>query len=241
MFYNFKRLFIAIWFLVLFIIFLPLCLIRFRDPDVLNKFFTVFSGFARLLLNIEVKLQGLNKEEVEKYQPCVFVANQQSAIEMILLPVLGYKNFLAVGKIEILNIPIFGWLCWMTGHILLKRGELESLNVMVRLVSEINKNNKSIGICPEGTRNLEWGSFLPFKKGAFLLAIEAQVPVIPIVFSSMEKVCEPNTRKVCGGIIYIRTLSPIVTTAMTAKDIDSLSNQVRNEMLGAFYEMSSIE
>ena len=239
MFYNFKRLLIALWFLVLFIIWIPLCLIRFRDPDVLNKFFTVFSGFARRLLNIEVKLQGLNKEEVEKYQPCVFVANQQSALEMLLLPTLGYKNFVAVGKIEILKIPIFGWLCWLTGHILLKRGELESLNVMTRLVTEIHDKNKSIGICPEGTRNSEWGSFLPFKKGAFLLAIEAQVPVVPIVFSSMEKVFEPNTRKVRGGIIHIRTLPPIVTTAMTAKDIDNLSKQVRNEMLGAYYEMSS--
>jgi 1-acyl-sn-glycerol-3-phosphate acyltransferase len=239
MLYYFKLLLIVLWFLVLFIIWIPLCLIRFRDPDVLNSFFTVFSGFARRLLNIEVRLQGLNKEAVEKYQPCVFVANEQSALELILLPVLGYQHFVAVGKIELLNIPVFGLLYWLTGHVLIKRGEAESLAVMTRLSTEINEKNRSIGIYPEGTRNRQWGTFLSFRKGAFMLAIEAQVPVIPVVFSSLEKVFEPNTRKVRGGVIHIRTLPAIATTTMTAGDIDALSNQVREEMLAAFYEMSS--
>jgi 1-acyl-sn-glycerol-3-phosphate acyltransferase len=237
--YYFKLLLIGLWFFVLFIAWLPLCLIRFRDPDQLNTFFKVFSGFARRLLSIEVKLHGLSKDEVEKYQPCVFVTNQQSALELILFSTLGLKHVVVVGKAELMNIPFFGLLYWLTGHVLIKRGELESLSHVARLVKEMHEKKMSVGIYPEGTRNKQWGTFLPFKKGAFLLAIEAQVPVIPVVFSSMEKLFIPKTRKVCGGVIHICTLPPITTTAMSPGDIDALCNQVRNEMLGAFYKMSS--
>lgn len=99
-------------------------------------------------------------------------------------------------------------------------------------VQEMSKSGQSVYIFPEGTRsNSLKPDMLPFKKGAFHLAIQAQVPVVPIVVANYSNVVSIPRRIFKPGNIPIKVLKPISTKGKKFEDVDALTLEVREVML----------
>jgi lysophosphatidate acyltransferase len=93
---------------------------------------------------------------------------------------------------------------------------------------------------PEGTRSHQRdNSMLPFKKGAFHLAISGQFSIVPLVFSTYGDVCDSKRRRFEGGDIRIKVLPRISTKGMTSADVDTLVQMTHEKMMNALVEVSS--
>ncbi len=93
---------------------------------------------------------------------------------------------------------------------------------------------------PEGTRNKTPDKLLPFKKGAFRLAIAAQVPILPIVCCPVKPLIDIQNRKIHPGIARIEVLEPIPTIGLTLADVEKLVATTYDRMQKAFEELSRL-
>jgi len=106
-------------------------------------------------------------------------------------------------------------------------------------VKQMHSKRQSVYIFPEGTRSYyDRPDMLPFKKGAFHLAVQAQVPVVPIVVANYAYVLNIRRRVFWPGRIPIRVLPPIETKGLTATDVDALCARTRDVMMKALVELS---
>jgi lysophosphatidate acyltransferase len=100
---------------------------------------------------------------------------------------------------------------------------------------------QNVFIFPEGTRSYaEEPMLLPFKKGAFHLAVQAQVPIVPVVCANYDNVLNLKKRRFCPGTIDVTILPPISTKGKTAEDVDSLVEKTRNAMLEELIRLSHV-
>jgi 1-acyl-sn-glycerol-3-phosphate acyltransferase len=134
-----------------------------------------------------------------------------------------------VGKISILLIPIFGLFYYLMGHILLNRKDkMGSKNTLNRLGEELKRKNLSLWIMPEGTRN-RGQKVLPFKKGAFYLAVNTGLPIIPVAISNYHKGLDFNRRKT--GTVFLKALPFIETKRLGVQDVKKLSQDCRENLI----------
>lgn len=98
--------------------------------------------------------------------------------------------------------------------------------------AQMRSARQSVYIFPEGTRSYyDYPDLLPFKKGAFHLAVQAQVPIVPIVVANYSNVLNVKKKVFRPGIIPVKVLKPISTKGKTKEDVDSLLNETREKML----------
>lgn len=157
----------------------------------------------------------------------VVVGNHQSNLDIATWATFFPWRSVAVGKKEIEKIPFFGWLWRVSNNILIDRSNPEKAHQSLAAAAErIRKERLNVWVLPEGHRNAG-PEMLPFKKGAFHLAIAAQVPVIPLATSPMGTVLDAKRWLVCPGLVRVRVLPPILTAGMTEEDVDRLSLAAR--------------
>jgi lysophosphatidate acyltransferase len=107
-----------------------------------------------------------------------------------------------------------------------------------KAAQQMHSERQSVYIFPEGTRSYyDHPDLLPFKKGAFHLAIQAQVPVVPIVVANYSNVLNMKRKIFTTGRIPIRVLEPISTKGKTKEDVDGLLQEVREKMLNQLKDM----
>ena len=111
--------------------------------------------------------------------PAVFIANHQSAADVVALMGL-YHQFKFVSKSSLFKLPLVGWMMSMMKYIHVERGRPHSTQRMIDDCRRWLSDGMSVVIFPEGTYSTG-GKLLPFKRGAFLLAIELQVPIVPVL------------------------------------------------------------
>ncbi len=117
-----------------------------------------------------------------------------------------------------------------------------AIETMQKAADTLKAQNTAIWLYPEGTRSHQRdNSLLPFKKGAFHLALSGQMPVVPIVISTYGDVYDEKRMRFEGGNVKIKILDPIETKGMTNQDIDVLIDRVRNAMLKTLNEMSTTD
>ncbi|XP_017065056.1 1-acyl-sn-glycerol-3-phosphate acyltransferase alpha [Drosophila eugracilis] len=186
------------------------------------------------LIGLRWELRG--KEHLAKDQACIIVANHQSSLD-----VLGMFNIwhvmnkcTVVAKRELFYAWPFGLAAWLAGLIFIDRvrGEKarETLNDVNR---RIKKQRIKLWVFPEGTRR-NTGELHPFKKGAFHMAIDQQIPILPVVFSSYCTFLNDKKKILNAGRIVITTLPPVSTEGLTKDDIDVLMERVRSQMIETF-------
>jgi lysophosphatidate acyltransferase len=102
----------------------------------------------------------------------------------------------------------------------------------------MQEGKQSVFIFPEGTRSYySKPDMLPFKKGAFHLAVKAQVPIVPVVCANYSKIVSVQEKRFIPGRIPVKVLKPIPTTGLGAEDVDDLMRYVREAMLEALKEL----
>jgi 1-acyl-sn-glycerol-3-phosphate acyltransferase len=125
----------------------------------------------------DVKVE--NSERIPDDRPVVLVANHQSAADILVLFALK-KHFKWVAKASLFNLPLLGWMMRMCGYVPIQRGDNESREKMLKNCQDQLARGSSILIFPEGTRS-EDAKMRPFKRGAFTLACQMKVPLVPVV------------------------------------------------------------
>ncbi|NVK37453.1 MAG: 1-acyl-sn-glycerol-3-phosphate acyltransferase [Gammaproteobacteria bacterium] len=170
----------------------------------------------------DIKIE--HEERLQPDQPCVMIANHQDTQDIFFAISIIRNGTVTLGKWEMIYIPFIGWLYYLAGNILIKRSNKEKAQKALSLAGKkMKKNRLSVLIFPEGTRN--WGEPLPFKLGAFKLAIEAQVPIQPICFSLRH--ITMDYKKWCTGTVKVKCLEPISTQGMTQEDAVELAVHCR--------------
>jgi len=236
MFYI-KLILCVLWFTITCTIAALTGLIRWRHPSGGNVFTSLFTVPAARLLGIEIQVK--NFERLDANQPCVYVGNHQSNLDMLIQAKCFRPRTVCIGKKEIIWIPFFGALFFLTGHIFLDRkNHGKAMEGMEQAKYFLTHRNISVYMFPEGTRNKGATKLLPFKKGAFRLAIAAQVPILPIVSCPVKPLIDIEKRKINPGIAHIEVLEPISTKGLTEADVETLMATTYDRMQKTFEKLS---
>lgn len=173
--------------------------------------------------------------EAIKSQGFVVVSNHLSTADPFLLSWLPW-DMRWVGKEELFKQPVTGWMLRLCGDIALRRGERSSVENMFRECRETLASGLSIMLFPEGTRSQD-GTLGAFKDGAFKLAIEAQVPVLPVVIHGTRE-CRPKGSLWFGQARAVaRVLEPVPTRGLTLADVAALKERVRDRISEEYDKM----
>jgi 1-acyl-sn-glycerol-3-phosphate acyltransferase len=141
-----------------------------------------------------------------------------------------------LSKDGIFKIPIMGWMMRMAGDIEVQRGSATSRMQSLAGIRDRLDKNVSVMIMPEGTRS-RTGELLPFRDGAFRVAIEKQLPVLPISVAGTRNCMAPGTFRFQRARAEARVLPPIETTGMTMADVEDLKNRVREQIAATRAEL----
>ncbi|MBS7661109.1 1-acylglycerol-3-phosphate O-acyltransferase [Pseudomonas lalucatii] len=161
-------------------------------------------------------------------QACVIVANHQSNYDLYVIGRVVPPRTVSIGKKSLKWIPLFGQLYWLAGNVLIDRGNARRAKQAMLTTTEVLRHqDTSIWVFPEGTRNAG-EELLPFKKGAFQMAVAAGVPIVPVCVSNYARHLRLNRWD--GGKILIRSLPAIPTAGLTQADLPMLIADCRSRM-----------
>ncbi|MDZ7936768.1 MAG: 1-acylglycerol-3-phosphate O-acyltransferase [Rhodoferax sp.] len=218
---------VAVHFLLASAINLVICFARPFNPDNSRLCGWQYSVPALRLLGLQVRLE--TDDLRAQSNPFVIVANHQSNWDLWVLGCAVPRRTVSLGKTSLKWIPFFGQIYWLAGNILIDRSNaFKAKQAMLTTTDVMLKEDTSIWVFPEGTRNLGQG-LLPFKKGAFQMAVNAGVPIVPLCCSNYKASMRLNRWR--SGSIIIKTLPPIPTTGMTLDDMPALMERCRRDMV----------
>jgi len=165
------------------------------------------------------------REKAQKQTTYVIISNHQSMLDILLINCLRYK-FKWISKIENFNVPVIGWYLRMARYITVDRGNEESKLEMLEKSSDCLKEGISIMIFPEGTRSLN-NEIGFFKRGAFQLALQANVPILPVLIDGTGGILPKHGLIFRSGYqIRINVLDPVNPADFATSDPDTLALQI---------------
>jgi 1-acyl-sn-glycerol-3-phosphate acyltransferase len=199
-----------------------------RNRTVPGRFIRLAAvAVSKTFLTWRLRLEG----QVPEGGPFVVVANHQSMLDILLISRVP-REMKWMAKESLFRIPWFGWLFVLAGDIPIRRGDSGSASEALRKAREYLARGMSVMIFPEGTRS-RTGELGSFKSGAFRLAIEAQVPILPIVVTGTAAGYPKGSPWVrpCRGTA--RILEPVSVASYTLDDAAKLREVVRERIAGA--------
>jgi 1-acyl-sn-glycerol-3-phosphate acyltransferase len=225
MLYLLRMLLLGLHFLLVGLVGLVIGLCRPFNPDNSRLYARLYSVPAAWLMRIKVKAQVGPLHD----QPpgCVIVANHQSNFDLFIIGQVVPQRTVAIGKKSLGWIPLFGQLFWLGGNVLIDRNNAYQARKAMQVTTGILRDDTSIWIFPEGTRNPA-ERLAPFKKGAFHMAIDAGVPIVPVCVSRYAKRLGLNSWR--QRTVIIRSLPPIETAGLSKQDVPALIEQCRTQM-----------
>ena len=160
------------------------------NPDNSRLCARLYALPAMWILRLRVKAQVDSLRN--KSSSCVIIANHQSNYDLFVFGnVVPYRT-VCIGKKSLKWVPLFGQLFWLAGNVLIDRGNAQKARrSMLTTTHTLQHEDTSIWVFVEGTRNLG-EALLPFKKGAFQMAIAAGVPIVPVCVSTYVKQMKLN-------------------------------------------------
>lgn len=225
------------WILFLAILAIPVCAVRGRNVENM-KILRLLLLHVKYLYGIRVEVRGAH--HFPPTQPYVVVSNHQSSLDLLGMMEVLPDRCVPIAKRELLWAGSAGLACWLAGIIFIDRKRTgDAISVMSEVAQTLLTQDVRVWVFPEGTRNHN-GSMLPFKRGAFHLAVQAQVPIIPIVMSSYQDFYSKKERRFTSpGRCQVRVLPPVSTEGLTPDDVPALADSVRHSMLTIFREIST--
>jgi len=184
-----------------------------------------FWGRLNLALS-GVSLSVSGDEFIEKNQPYIVMANHQSNYDVFAL--IGYLPLPLkwVMKMELRKIPIFGIACEKAGHIYVDRKNPEKAQRSLKAAGKKIRAGSSVVGFPEGTRSPD-GKLQPFKKGGFVIALEAGVPILPVTVVGGRKILPKKSLRIRPGNMKIIIHEPIPVNEYAYETKEKLMERVR--------------
>jgi len=178
------------------------------------------------LSGAKVKVTGT--EHLDPNQSYVFISNHRSYLDTATLFAYTGRRLGILAKKELLNVPILGVGMGFVNIMAIDRSNSEKARVTVAAATARIRSGRSFGVFAEGTRARP-GEFLPFKKGAFYMAAQAGVPIVPVAIKNTDKLMGKGTGEARAGTIEMVLLAPVETSGYLAKDnINALVNHVHS-------------
>jgi 1-acyl-sn-glycerol-3-phosphate acyltransferase len=172
----------------------------------------------------EVNVKGL--ENLEEGRSYVFISNHRSYLDTATLFFFAGKKMGLVAKKELLKVPVFGQGMSFVNIIAIDRSNPERALRSMEKAREVMQQGYSFGVFVEGTRAMP-GELLPFKKGAFHLAMQTDAPIIPVAIKETDWMMGKRTGVAYNGTIEMVLLPPIETHGVPETDLMDLLQQTR--------------
>ncbi len=179
-----------------------------------------------LLIGAGAKLRVEGAERVDFSKPHVFVANHQSMIDICALFRALPVPIRFVIKQELERVPFIGWYARSMGMVFIKRGHARESAERLHGIVALVRDGDSLCAFPEGTRSRD-RSIRPFKGGAFQVALQAGVPVVPIAIDGSGQVLPASGFRVRPGTITVRIGDPIPTVGLRIGDRHALAQRAQ--------------
>jgi putative phosphoserine phosphatase/1-acylglycerol-3-phosphate O-acyltransferase len=194
-----------------------------------NSMMASFGDLAARLAGINLAVKG--EEKIWASRPCVFILNHQSNADMIIASKLLRKDTVGIGKKEIQKMPVLGQILTASkGMIFIDRTNKEKAIEAMKPAVDALKSGTSVVIFPEGTRSYDY-SLGQFKKGAFHLAMQAKVPIVPIVIENAHDVMPRGRNIIKPATICITVLDPVPTKTWKKADLAKHIKKIRDQYL----------
>jgi 1-acyl-sn-glycerol-3-phosphate acyltransferase len=188
--------------------------------------------WARIILwasGVSYRVQGL--EYLDRRKNYVFAGNHESAYDILLAFAALPYQLVPIAKVELKKIPVFGWAMRAARHIFVDRSNRERALASLREAKEsLIQNPRSVLLFPEGTRSLD-GKIHRFKKGGLVLAINTNMPVVPMACCGTAQVVTKGSWQLNPRPIELRLGKPLDTTDLSYEDRNQFVEQVRAEVI----------
>lgn len=159
-------------------------------------------------------------------RPCIYAANHQSQFDIPALTLAMPVDFRMVAKRSLAQIPIFGWALWLAGFIFIDRSNRETAIRSLDRAARRLRRGTSIVVFAEGTRSRD-GTLLPFKRGGFVMALKAGVPIVPVTIHGGLEILPKGSLWIRPGLIHVHFGAQVETTEFTYDTRHVLVNRVR--------------
>lgn len=210
------------WTLFIMITGLPL---SFISPNLLHNYGRFWARVCLFIAGARLEIEG--QENIPAEGAHIFMPNHQSTFDILVLFAGLPDQFRWLAKQELFRIPLFGLCMRQCGYIPIDRSDRKKAVASMNKAAQRIHDGTSVVVFPEGTRSAD-GRLLPFKKGGFILAMQAKVPIIPVAIDGSCRVQRKHTRTVHPGTIRVTIFPPIPTKDLVASDRDALMEMVRH-------------
>ena len=180
---------------------------------------------------IKVKIKGL--KNINPSKSYIYMANHQSNFDIPVLSAYLPVQFRWLAKTELFKIPLFGLAMKRVGYIPIDRSDFRAAIISLKKAAETIRNGTSVVIFPEGTRSLD-GQISEFKKGGFIMAIDSQIPIVPVVIHGTRAIMPKEALRIRPNNVLIEVKKPIPTSTFTRRKKDKLMAHVRKAICESF-------
>lgn len=198
-----------------------------RDPVV---YFRVSRTWASMILRAVGVQTEITFEGPLPDGPVIFAANHQSVVDILVLFETLPRPFVFVAKKGVFRFPFLGWAITAMKYIPVDRHRHADAVQSLKGAAVRIRGGLTTTVFPEGTRS-ELGGVLPFKKGPFMLALEAQVPVVPVAVEGSLHVTPKRRWYVCPNTVRVLVGKPIEVKGLTQENRDALIADVRTSII----------
>lgn len=182
-----------------------------------------------ILRTCGVRFTVVYHPDFDPSRPGLYMANHRSQFDIPVLILAMPSAFRFIAKRELLYIPIFGWALWLAGFVFIdRRDRRKAIRSLQRAVRQM-RSGSSIIVFPEGTRS-PGDYLLPFKKGGFILALEAGVPIVPVSIRGGHAVLPKGSLRIRPGTMDVIFGRPIDTTLYSSESKEALMETVRGQI-----------
>jgi len=203
-----------------------------KAPHIAHRYVSR-TGAAILLGLLFVRLKIKNMHLVDPNTTYVFAANHQSQLDIPAFARSCTNTFRFLAKAELMKVPVLGYIIRKLYISVNRSDKTDRARSMENMMASL-RENISVFICVEGTRNRTDKPLLDFKDGAFRLAIESQVPLAVLTVTDSKKLLTENRPfELSPGTMHCEWSPPIDTRGMTSDDIPRLKEMAREQMLRA--------
>ena len=190
--------------------------------NLFSSFWASFYIWFMPLWTVKIK----NRQKLDMKKSYVFVSNHQSQLDILVI----YKLYFPVrwiSKAAVFKLPFIGWNMLLNGDVKLKRGDQQSIQLMIERCEQLLEQNVSIMVFPEGTRS-KTGIVQHFKPGAFILAKKMKKPIVPLVINNSKNAL-PKYSLIFRGRhkIELAVLDEIPYSRFEHMEIDDIAQMVQ--------------